>query len=367
MTTVADILASIEAIAPTYCAFGFDRIGLQIGDPDATVTRALLALDSNYTLLASAEKAGAELLITHHPLIWEPMKTLTSRGHVERLVLAIAGQRRSLIACHTNWDAVRGGLNDFLAEQLGLRNIQSFGSAPPLDMFKLITFVPATAADALLDALAQAGAGTIGEYQRCAFTNEGTGTYEATANANPTIGNPGERTSTPETRLEMLVPGPARARVEKALRENHPYEEPAYDWVQLAAGQAEPIGRIGNLDQPVPLIEFRDYIDRTLKTRSLVWGEANRPIRRVAVVGGAAPDEWRAARDAGADAFITGEIPHHVSKEGEEEGLAMIAAGHFATESPSMVRLAELLSKRHPDVVFQYDPPASGRAGRPLD
>jgi len=262
--------------------------------------------------------------------------------------------------------AAQGGINDALVELLQLKNAKPFGMSSQADSYRLTVYVPSDALDAVLDACSAAGAGVIGNYRRCAFYSSGTGTFEASSQATPHLGNAGERTTVEEMRVEMVCPGQLSSDVIKALRAAHPYEEPAFDLVPISGGKGQQLGRIGELTEPVSLSDFAASVDATLGTHSLTWGWADKPVARVAVEGGAADSDWQAAKAAGAYVMVTGEVKQHIALEAAESNFAIIAAGHYATEHPGCEALRQRMAQEVPDVGwFLFEPPP-GMSGRPL-
>ncbi len=360
--TVAEILAIIEDLAPPHYAASFDRIGLQVGDPNAEVERIAVTLDSGLGAINFARKVDAQLLVAHHPVIWEPLEAVRTDRHAAHRVAALLQAGIACIAAHTNWDCAEGGINDALAARLGLRDVATFGASEPTQELKMVVFVPHADAERVIDAAAEAGAGIVGTYRRCVFMNPGQGSFEPQPGANPTIGEVGQRETVEEVRLEMVCPARLRHRVAEAVREAHPYEEPGMDFVRLVDGNAKPAGRIGTIDA-TSLEGFVAQVDSALGTRSLAWGSGE--VRRVAVVGGAAAHEWRAAQSAGADVFVTGEVPQHMALEAAEVGFKIVCAGHYATEQPGMAVMRDRLAERTGLEVKLFVPPA-GESGRPL-
>lgn len=359
--TVQDVLSAVEQLAPPHYAFGFDKVGLQAGDPAAEVTRVAVSLDSGMGAIQFAAESGAEVLVAHHPLIWEPLKAVRSDDWNQRRIFEAIRYGVAIIAAHTNWDCAPGGVNDALATKLGLQDVHPFGLAAEEARWKLAVFAPIESQNALIDALSAAGAGVIGNYERCAFWVNGTGTFNGLEGANPVVGKAGQVENVSESRIEMVVPNHRKRAVEEALRAAHPYEEPAFDWIRLECGHAYPAGRIGNLGQ---VEDFQREIDSRLGCRSEMWVGHDHPIRRVAVFGGAAASEWQAAVSAGADAFITGEVPQHVGLEASESGLTILACGHYSTEQPGMEALACQLQANLQVPTLLYEPVA-GQSGRP--
>lgn len=365
MYQVCDVLEALEKIAPARFAFPFDKVGLQVGDESQAVSKAVVCLDHSDVAIQFAIRVGAQMLITHHPLIFDPIEDVTNRNPIGKSVLKMAQHRIAFAAAHTNWDAAKGGINDALAIELGLTNIADFGSAAQITQLKMVATVPGNAMEAVLDAAAKAGAGTIGEYSRCAFANVGIGHFEPGPASNPTIGEVGSRESVEEVRIEMTLPQSARGGVEAAVRSAHPYEEPVLDFYEIQSLSEQPIGRIGQLESAVSLFDFVSHIEAKLGTKCWTWGEGK--VSRVAVVGGAADSEWSLAQASGADVLVTGEVKQHVALEANKSGFSITAAGHYATENPGCRYLRDRLRSVLPEVEWLFFQPARGTGGRPLE
>jgi dinuclear metal center YbgI/SA1388 family protein len=365
MATVQHVLDALEVVAPARLAFGFDKIGLQVGDPNQKVAKAVVCLDWTRASVAFAKQHGAQLILAHHPLIFNPISSVDTRSHQGRVITEMIQADLSFIAAHTNWDCAKGGINDALAAILGLQDVRPFGEAANVSAFKVAVTCPLGSEDVILDAASAAGAGSFGAYRRCAFTGPGTGTFEPLQGANPAVGEIGEREVLPEARIEMFVLAEDRRKVDRAIRQAHPYEEPAIDWYVLADFKEQPAGRIGRIS-PTPLAEFIAFTERCLNTKCWVWGQAREAIKTVALTGGAAENEWRAARNAGADLFITGEVRQHIAAEASESGLSIMAAGHFATENPGCKVLRDRMSGALPEIEWLFFEPEPGTSGRPM-
>lgn len=340
MHRVKDILVEVEKLAPPQYAFKWDKIGLQIGDPNAPVTRVAVSLDSSMGAAEFAQANGCQLLISHHPVIWEPLTGLKERNHAETVAAYLTRHGISFIAAHTNWDCAIGGINDVLAQKLGLQEVSTFGSGADIGSFKMVTYVPVAHVDQVIDAASQAGAGQIGAYSRCAFFHSGHGTFLGDLSTNPAIGTPGKREQVDEHRIEMDVPVGRESEVYAAISAVHPYEEPVIDFLAKSTKVMARAGRLGSLPNDQTPSEFQQVVDRVLDCRSQLWLSSDEPIRKVAVVGGAAASEWKAALAAGAGILVTGEVQHHIALEATESGLTMMAAGHYHTEQPGIVELA---------------------------
>ena len=338
MPTVAEIARVLERWAPPAQKLDYDNVGLQVGDPAAPVTRVLVALDLTPAVLDEAEAMGAELVVTHHPLLFRPLKRLTPDDPTGALALRLARTGTAYYAIHTNLDAALAGVSVALAERLGLTGVRFLA---PLEgaLRKLVVFVPRTHAEAVRHALAAAGAGCIGNYEACSFETPGTGRFRPGAGTTPAIGTPdGPEEAVDEIRLEVEV---ARWDVPAALaavRAAHPYEEVAYDLypVEQTATRAG-FGAVGDLPEPEPLERFLARVARTLPSDALRYaGDPAMSVRRVAVCGGAGADLIGRARAAGADAYVTADLTYHrffeaLAPDGTPR-MALIDAGHYETE-----------------------------------
>ncbi len=347
MDTVSDWIDLVHGSYPPTDAADWDRVGLQVGDPSWEVERVLVALDVTSEVVAEAADGPLTLVLAHHPLLFQPLERLTPETAAGRIALAAAGARVAVLAAHTNLDvAVDGaGTSDPVADLLDL------DGAVPLrpdhreaDEVKLVTFVPASHVDAVLDALAAAGAGVIGDYVRCSFRVGGTGTFRPGAGTDPYAGSVGEDNEEAEDRLEIVVPRHRLAAAVRALVAAHPYEEVAYDVHPLVRGGTVGLGRLGRLPRPTRLGELADRIRAELPAPHLrAAGDPQREVERVAVVGGAGASLIAAARGAGADVLVTGDLKHHEVLDALELGLALIDAGHHATEAAAMPAWIERL------------------------
>jgi dinuclear metal center YbgI/SA1388 family protein len=317
----------------------WDAVGLVCGDPDADVRRVLFAVDPVAAVVDEAIEQGAQLLVTHHPLYLggtTSVAATTAKGRVvHRLVTAGIG----LYVAHTNADVASPGVSDALGDALGLREMRPLQPHPGPAQDKVVTFVPVDAVDRLLDAMSDAGAGAIGDYSRCAFLADGTGTYRAGLDTDPAVGRPGEQTTTPEVRVEMVAPRARRAAVLRAMLAAHPYEEPAWDVFELAVMPGgRGLGRVGELPAPMTLAQLTTHVAVSLPRTA--WGvrtagDPGRVVHTVAVCGGSGGDLADEAGRAGAEVLVTSDLKHHRTSETVEDGgVALVDAAHWATEWP---------------------------------
>jgi dinuclear metal center YbgI/SA1388 family protein len=339
---VPSLAAVVDELAGRYdpsWAEPWDAVGLVCGDPESSVRRVLFAVDPVASVVDEAVERGAQLVVTHHPLYLggtTSVAATTAKGRVlHRLVTAGIG----LYVAHTNADVAAPGVSDALGDAVGLCDLRPLQPRSGEAQDKVVTFVPADAVDRLLDAMSDAGAGAIGDYTRCAFLVDGTGTYRAGPTTDPTVGRPGELTSTAEVRVELVAPRRRRAAVLRALLDVHPYEEPAWDVLELAVMPGDRgLGRVGELASPMTLEAFTSLVAATLPTTA--WGvraagDPGRVVRTVAVCGGSGGDLADTAARAGADVLLTSDLKHHHTSETVEDGgVALVDAAHWATEWP---------------------------------
>lgn len=355
MPTLREITDYLDELYPPALAESWDSVGLIAGDPAQTVRRIHLALDPTEETVNEAIAENADLLLTHHPLLLKGIHAVTSQTSKGRALRTAIREDLAIFNAHTNADRARHGVNDALADALGLTDTRPLVPADDLRLEKIVVFVPTESAQSLIDALADAGAGAIGDYSRCAFISTGTGTFVPGEAANPAVGTRGEAEEVAESRVEMVYAASLRRGVLDALRAAHPYEEPAYDVLALQPLPTDQgLGRVGTLSTPVSLEEFGVRIANALPAAPVgvrVAGDPQREVRTVAVLGGAGDGHLSDAARAGVDAYVTADLRHHPAGEHlAEGGPALIDAGHWASESVWLPVLAELLRQRYDDV-----------------
>ena len=358
MPTIRDVSQPLEAWAPPGSAQDYDNVGLHVGDASREVTSAVVALDCTPQVLEEAKELGAELIITHHPLIFGRLSSVTADGFVSNLALRLAESGVALYCIHTNLDAAPGGVSFALAEQLGLTDVD-FLDGYDESLVKLVTFVPNDAFEAVRSAIAEAGAGRIGDYDACAFTTDGTGYFRPGDGTDPHIGQAGgDLQSVSERRLEVQVERWSLRPVLAALKTAHPYEEVAFDVYPVKGKTSQAgLGTIGTLPEPEPMTAFLERVTSSLDAGNLRWaGDPDAVVKRVAVCGGAGSDFVGVARAAGADAYVTSDVKYHeffnvLNNDGHPD-MALIDAGHYETEAVTERILIDYLSERFPDTTF---------------
>jgi dinuclear metal center YbgI/SA1388 family protein len=354
LTNVCEIFNFLKGLAPLEMAESYDNPGLLAGDDAQPVTKALIALDITGAVCEEAACKGAQLVISHHPVIFTPVRSVLKNGATAAL-WQLVSRGLSAVCMHTNLDIAPGGVNDTLARALGLENTGILKVTGGGDFKKLVVFVPAAAAESVRTAMAQAGAGRFGNYDGCAFMSPGTGYFRPLEGAKPFIGEVGRTSAVDEVRLEAVCRAEDVEAALEAMRRAHPYEEPAYDIFDDGA-PSEPcgIGLLADLKQETSLDDFARFVSGRLSARGVRLCRAGGVVRRVALCSGAWDDELTLiAKKSGADTILTGEIKHSAMLLALELGLNVVAAGHFATENVICGRLAEILGGAFRDVAFE--------------
>jgi dinuclear metal center YbgI/SA1388 family protein len=352
MPTVAAVMEFLEAFAPLHLAADWDNVGLLLGERAANVERIVTCLTVTPEVVAEAVAEQAQLIVTHHPILFRGVKRLTDATPESRMLLSLIRQRVAVYSPHTAFDNTRDGINDRLAAKLGLTNVLPLKRRDETRQCKMVVFVPDKDLGRVSDALFAAGAGRIGEYSECSYRLAGTGTFFGSEASNPTLGQKGRREEVHEWRLEVVCPEAKVEAVVAAMRQTHSYEEPAFDVYPLrpaASKQGE--GRLCELPQAMTLGDVARRIKEQLSSGSVqVIGDLTRLVRHVAVVCGAGGEMMMDALRAGAEVFLTGEMRFHDYLAAQAQGLALLLPGHYATERFAVEELARLLQQQWPDV-----------------
>ncbi|WP_221766295.1 Nif3-like dinuclear metal center hexameric protein [Hymenobacter metallilatus] len=331
MPKLLDLMRVLEQAAPLAYQESYDNAGLQCGDPQMEVRGVLIALDCTPAVVDEAIRRGCNVVVAHHPLIFKPLKRLTGANEVEQTLLKAIRHEVALYAAHTNLDNVLHGVNRKLAEKLGLQHLRILDPKPGL-LAKLITYVPPTHTEAVLQALYAAGAGQVGAYAECSFRTAGTGTFTPGAGTTPFLGQPGTPETAREERVEVLLPLHLQQAALRALRQAHPYEEVAYEVVKLENTHQEVgSGMVGELPEALSPQEFRQRLRAALGVPVVKHTAFDAPIKTVALCGGAGSFLIGKARAAGAQAYVTGDLKYHefFLPEGR---LMLCDVGHFESE-----------------------------------
>ena len=342
--TVRDIYNAIDGFAPFALAEGWDNSGLLVGSMHQPVRSVLVALDITDAVLHEASQLPADLIVAHHPVIFHPLKSLPG----ESLPYRLAASGIAAICAHTNLDIAKDGVNDALAARLELTGVTPLKISRAVPWRKIVVFVPPAQAQAVTDAMAQAGAGMLGNYQACSFSSDGKGAFLPLDGANPTIGKIGDLQEVREVKVEMVLPAARSAAVIASMHAAHPYEHPAFDLFDNHAIQdSYALGRVGALPLPMLPQDFAAWVKESLGAPGVKYIAGNTPIESVAVCGGAGGDLLADALRAGAQAFVSSEIKHHEWLEAARQGITVVDAGHGVSEQvivhPLCARLQQLL------------------------
>lgn len=323
-----------------------DPIGLAIGTLNKEVTKVLVTLDVNDQVVEEAISKGCQLIIAHHPPIFRKLSNLRTDTPAGKLYEKLIKNDIAVYAAHTNLDVAEGGVNDLLADALQLENRQILEKTYHENLMKLAVFVPDDYSEKVRHALATVGAGRIGNYDTCSFSTNGQGRFRALEGADPFIGKIGEMETTDEEKIEVVFPNSIKNKVLKAMLNAHPYEEPAYDLYTLAVETNEMgLGRVGILKEPMTLERFAEHVKTQLDVpRVRVVGNTDSIISKVAVVGGDGNKYIYAAKRAGADVFVTGDMSFHVAQDAQNIGLNIVDPGHHV-EKVMIKGVAEKMDK----------------------
>ena len=332
--TVAQFIQLLDRIAPPRLAEAWDNVGLQIGSLTWPVEKVWTALDPLPEVVDRACENGVGLLVTHHPLIFKPIRRIEADSTVGRIARAALSQQLAIVAAHTNLDSVPGGLNDALAERMGLVDVRALAGQLDPKMLKVVVFVPATHVRAVLEAMFTVEAGHIGNYTCCSFRCDGTGTFLPGQAARPVVGRTGHLNEVQESRIEMVVSNDQLDSLLKAIRQAHPYESVACDIYPLQeTTSAAGLGRVGELAGPISLQTLAACLKSTLKLATVkVVGHLSSQVKRVALCSGSGASLAGAAMAAGAQVYISGDLGYHTAREAQQANMALIDIGHFGSE-----------------------------------
>lgn len=345
---IGQLLSAIEVFAAPELQEEYDNAGLITGDRNWECSGVLCTLDVTVDVVREAIQKGCNLIVAHHPIVFKGLRRINGRNYVEQVIIQVIKADIAIYAAHTNLDNVVLGVNHTIAKKLGLINATVL--QPKAKMLRrLITFAPNDKAEAVRNAVFEAGAGHIGQYAECSFNSEGTGTFRAEEGANPYVGEVGKRHYEKETKIEIVYPFFLEEQVVKALVESHPYEEVAYDIftmdnVHFGIGA----GVIGHLktemDEAAFLKMLKDRFRLAIIRHTPLRGK---PVQKVAVCGGAGSFLIKKALSGGADFFISADIKYH--EFFDAEGRMVIAdIGHYESEQYTVDLLHDLLAKKFP-------------------
>jgi len=351
--TVKSICELIEEVAPLALQESYDNAGLLVGNSQMEVTYVLVCIDITEEVIEEAIQKNCNLIISHHPLIFSGLKRLTGQNEVQRCVAKAIKNDIAIYAAHTNLDNVLQGVNGKIAEKIGLVNTRILQPKQNA-LLKLITYVPRLHSYAVRQALFNAGAGEIGNYDSCSFNMEGVGTFQANDKANPFVGNSNELHSEPETRIEVILPEYLKFKVLEVLLKTHPYEEPAYDFIALQNSWNQVgAGLIGELDVEEDELFFLNRIKTIFNQSGIRYTNLlGKKIKRVAVCGGSGSSFLSDAISAKADVYISGDFKYHEFFDAQNR-ILIADIGHFESEQFTKDIFFEIITKKMPTFAVQ--------------
>ena len=332
---VKDIMGVMEQIAPKHLAEGWDNVGLAIGDPEREVTKIVVALDVIDPVIEEAKEIGAEMIVTHHPmLLFKKIESITTQNALGKRIYNLIENGIAAFSAHTNLDIAKGGTNDVLAELAGLTNIELLEETWAQTFKKIVVYVPVGHEDAVRTAMCEAGAGHIGAYSHCTFGAAGKGTFLPLEGTDPFLGEQGKLEVADEIRLETIVPSEKVNGVVKAMISAHPYEEAAYDiYAVEQKGKTEGIGRIGELPEAMPFKDFAAMLKEKLGLDAIrLVGDGDKMVKKVGLCTGAGVSFTALAAAKGCDAYLTGDIKYHEAQDAIEKGIGVVDVTHYASE-----------------------------------
>ncbi|MEK3890703.1 Nif3-like dinuclear metal center hexameric protein [Bacillus sp. FSL K6-3431] len=325
-----EFIQMFEEFSPKKHALEGDPIGLHVGTLNKKIKKVMIALDVMQDVVDEAIEKDVDLIIAHHPLIYRPLKNISTEDPTGKLIEQLIKHDIAVYAAHTNLDVSSGGVNDMLAVALKLEDTTVLVPTYSETLKKLVVFVPEEDEEQMLQALGHAGAGAIGEYTECSFSSIGTGRFLPGGNTNPHIGKRGKLEWVKEVKIETVYPEHIEKKVIAAMLKAHPYEEPAYDLYSLDL-QSEQLGlgRVGELSEEMNLQAFAEYVKVALDSGGVrVIGDLNSRVKKVAILGGDGNKYISAAKFKGADAYVTGDIYYHTAHDAMNMGLNIVDPGH---------------------------------------
>ncbi|MGD0341983.1 MAG: Nif3-like dinuclear metal center hexameric protein [Bacteroidales bacterium] len=349
-----ELCSFLDSAIPLSYQEDYDNSGLQIGLPDRDLNSALLTLDITEDVMDEAIAKSCDAIISHHPLIFRPIKRISGESVTERIVAKAIKNNIAIYSAHTNLDSIKGGVSFRMAQKMGLVNV---GVLAPLKnrLLKLVAFIPENYLEKIKDAVFEAGAGVTGNYDRCSFGIPGTGSFRPGENANPFVGKKGKIHFEREVRFETIMYSWMKEKVVEALLKVHPYEEPAYDIYMLENENAEAgLGCFGELAQPMETSIFLKHLAEVFSAKGLRYsGIKNNKISKVALCGGSGAFLLKEAVASGADAFVTADIKYHAFFDAENR-ILLVDIGHYEGEKFSVEILYDLIIKKFPTFALRF-------------
>jgi len=344
---IKEVISVIETMAPLAYAEDFDNVGLLTGNPEDETTGILVCHDALENVIDEAISKKCNMVVCFHPILFSGLKKITGKNYVERAVLKAIKNDIAIYAVHTALDNHQNGVNKIFCDALGLQNTKIL---VPKENFiqKLVTYTIPENHQKLRNALFDAGAGNIGNYENCSFNTQGIGSYQGNENSNPEIGERGEFVENTEIKIEVTFEKHLQSKILKALFSNHVYEEVAYEIYDLKnSHQNIGLGMIGELETEMPEKDFLLFVKNKMKADGIRHSEyLGKPIKKVAVLGGSGSFAIKKAIQAGADAFLTADLKYHQFYEAENQ-LLLADIGHYESERYTKNYIVDYLTKKN--------------------
>lgn len=343
---IKDVISILEELSPLAYSEEFDNTGLLVGDKNEKVTNILVTLDTLETVVDEAIEKKCNLIISFHPIIFSGLKKLTGKNYVERVVIKAIKNNIAIFSMHTALDNSWNGVNAMICEKLHLENRNIL--IPKKDtLVKLQTYVPVNEVNKVRDALFKAGAGSLGNYRDCSFNLNGIGSFRGNENSNPVIGKKGELRLEDETQISVIVKKHLQSKILNALFSAHSYEEVAYELIPIKnKNQHLGMGMVGTLPEALTEVDFLKTVKKNMDTKCIRHSSLrNQPIKKVAVLGGSGSFAINAAKQAGADAFITADLKYHDFFNAENK-ILLTDIGHYESEQFTKNLLVSFLNKK---------------------
>jgi dinuclear metal center YbgI/SA1388 family protein len=343
---VKNFMMAMEELCPSYYAEDFDNTGLLVGEPSMPVTGALITLDTLETVVDEAIEKKCNLIISFHPIIFSGLKKLNNSSYVERVIHKAIKNDIAIYAMHTALDNISHGVNAMISEKLHLQNT-SILIPKPNTIKKLTTYVPKANAEKVRNALFEAGGGSIGNYDMCSFNINGIGTFNGNEKSNPAIGTPGITQFEKEIQIHLTYSAHLESKLLRALFQSHPYEEVAYEIQTLEnVDQNRGIGMQGELPKPMEAEQILKHIQSVFKTKNIRHSSfIDRPISKIAVLGGSGAFAIEKAKAAKADLFITADLKYHDFYKAENQ-IILADIGHYESEQYTKDLIHAYLTKK---------------------
>ena len=354
---INEVADAIEKIAPLGLAQDWDNVGLLVGDENKNIKNILITIDVTAAVVEEAKKLKTDLILSYHPVIWDGLKTVTTNTETAHIVELIRS-KISVFSIHTAFDVAAGGVNDQLAEIVGIEDAKPIGdyvTSPEGNYFKIVTFVPVDSINEVAEAMFDAGAGAIGNYSKCSFRSEGQGTFLPMQGAKPAIGSRGKPAKVKEIKLESIVAESKIADVIAAMRDCHPYEMPAFDVFRHYDLEGKlGLGRVGKLKKPRSMASIIENIKQVTGAKAIgIVGKERRTVKKAAVCAGSCGKLINSVIAGNCDLYLTGELKHHQALAAQEADLTCICLSHTVSERFALKNLAKSLKKHLKNVTIR--------------